>query len=297
MKVCVFGGSGFLGSHVVDALLEKGYNVINFDIQKSRWIKDNQKEIIGDILDYKSVQEAVKGCSIVYNFAGLSDLNDGLHSPLKTAELNIIGNLNILEACRTHNVERFIYASSIYVFSKYGGFYRCSKQSSEHYVEEYANTFGLDFTILRYGSLYGPRSDEKNGLYKIIKTAIDNKEVSYSGSEEAMREYIYVCDAAKASVMCLDEEFRNKSLVLTGQEAIRVRDMLEMIKEILDFDRPVKFISGKQLGHYIKTPYSYSPKLGDKFIPSCHMDLGQGLLELIGLISNEKSQSEFRQSS
>ena len=96
-----------------------------------------------------------------------------------------MGNLNVLEACRTNNVRRFIYASTVYVHSRQGGFYRCSKQASEAYVEEYQKIFGLDYTILRYGSLYGPRADHNNGLYRIIKSALENGKVSYEGDIDA----------------------------------------------------------------------------------------------------------------
>ena len=107
---------------------------------------------------------------------------------VETAKSNILGTVNALEISRKHNVKRFVYASTIYANSSEGGFYRCSKQSAEHFVEEYQRTYGLDYTILRYGSVYGPRSGEKGGLWKIVKRALDTGIVSYAGSSEAMRE-------------------------------------------------------------------------------------------------------------
>ena len=74
---------------------------------------------------------------------------------------------------RQTDFNRYIYASTVYVYSRDGGFYRCSKQAAEHYVEEYQRSYGLDYTILRYGSLYGPRSDHRNGLYRIVKNALE----------------------------------------------------------------------------------------------------------------------------
>jgi hypothetical protein len=85
----------------------------------------------------------------------------------------------------------------IYVYSRDGGFYQCSKQSAEHYVEEYQRRYGLDYTILRYGSLYGPRSDHRNGLWRIVKSALDAGGVSYQGSSEEIRDYIHVEDAGQ----------------------------------------------------------------------------------------------------
>jgi UDP-glucose 4-epimerase len=167
------------------------------------------------------------------------------------------------------------------VFSREGGFYRCSKQAAEHYVEEYQRVFGLDYTILRYGSLYGPRADSSNGLYRIVKSALDNGVISYQGSPDSMREYIHVEDAARASLIALGEDFRNQSVILTGQEPMRVLDLLEMLSEILGLSSAIEFVAGEHLGHYVRTPYAYQPKLGRKYMAPTHVDLGQGLLELI----------------
>jgi UDP-glucose 4-epimerase len=236
---------------------------------------------VGDLLAFESLKEVVKGCDAVYNFAALADLNEALVKPLETVNINILGNVNVLEACRLQGVKRFIYASTVYVYSREGGFYRCSKQASENYVEEYQQVYGLDYTILRYGSLYGPRADESNGLFRIVKKALETGILRYEGSPESLREYIHVEDAARASVIALNEDFRNQSVVLTGQEPMRVLDLLEMLAEILGMKNPIEFLPGEQPGHYIRTPYAYQPKLGRKYVPVMHVDLGQGLLQLI----------------
>jgi UDP-glucose 4-epimerase len=280
-RACVIGGSGFLGSHVADALVESGYDVCLYDRQHSRWLNPGQKMIVGDLVDPEGVDAAIAGCEVVYNFAALADLNDALNKPLDTIRINILGNANVLEACVKHGVARFVYASTVYVHSREGGFYRCSKQAAEHYVEQYQRTYNLDYTILRYGSLYGPRTDESNGLYRVVRKALETGVVSYVGSAEAFREYIHVEDAARASVAALAEEFRNQSVVLTGQEPMRVLDLLEMLSEILGFNKPIEFISADQPGHYIRTPYAYLPKLGRKYVLPIHVDLGQGLIQLI----------------
>jgi UDP-glucose 4-epimerase len=288
-KACVFGGSGFLGSHVADSLVDNGYSVKIFDRQPSPWLRDGQQMVVGDLLSLDEVDKAVAGSDVVYNFAALADLNEGLNKPLETIRVNILGNCNVMEACRKHGVHRFMYASTVYVNSRDGGFYRCSKKAAEDYVEEYQRIFDLDFTILRYGSLYGPRADETNGLYKIVKNAIESGSVSYQGSPETLREYIHVVDAARASVAALGDGFRNESVVLTGQEPMRVEDLLKMLAEILGYDNGVKFLGGNILGHYVRTPYAYQPKLGRKYIPPMHVDLGQGLIQLIHQIHTENS--------
>jgi len=233
------------------------------------------------LMDVASLEAAVKGSDIVYNFAALADLNQALEKPIETVQINVLGNAHVLETCRLHGVQHFVYASTVYVYSREGGFYRCSKQAAEHYVEEYQRVFGLEYTILRYGSLYGPRADSSNGLYRIVKNALDNGVIRYQGSPDSLREYIHVEDAARASVIALGEDFRNQSVILTGQEPMRVLDLLEMLAEILGLSSAVEFVASEQPGHYVRTPYAYQPKLGRKYMPPMHVDLGQGLLELI----------------
>lgn len=281
MKILVFGGSGFLGSHVSDALSNAGHEVTIFDCNPSPWIRSDQKQIIGNLLDEDKIYSSVSGFDIVYNFAALADLNEALDKPIETIKINVLGNGYILEACRKHKVKRILYASTVYVYSREGGFYRCSKQASECYLEEYQRSYDLDYTILRFGSLYGPRSDKSNGLYRIVNSALTSGKIVYKGSPDSLREYIHVEDAAKASVVAMGEDFKNQSVVLTGQEPMKVIDLLKMLAEILDRPDLVEFIEGEQVGHYVRTPYAYQSKIGRKYIPPMHVDLGQGLLQLI----------------
>jgi UDP-glucose 4-epimerase len=288
-KAVVIGGSGFIGSHVADHLSDAGYQVIVYDHNDSKWLRSDQEMIVGDILDDNKLNLVISGAELVFNFAALADLNQAIDQPFKTVDINILGTVKVLEACKNNNVKRFIYASTIYVHSRDGGFYRCSKQAAEAYVEEYQRTYGLDYTILRYGSLYGPRANETNGIYRIVKSALENNIVKYEGDSESMREYIHVYDAAKASVDILNDNFVNESIVLTGQEPMRVLDMLKMLAEILGIPEDnVEFIDGDYAGHYRRTPYAYQPKLGKKYIPPLHVDLGQGLIQVIGDISGDK---------
>jgi len=293
-KICVIGGSGFLGSHVSDALSNAGYRVNILDCLDSPYKRDDQEMIVGDMLEPGILDQAIKGCDAVYNFAAIADLDEALNKPIDTARVNVLGNVQTLEACRHHQVRRYIYASTVYVHSREGGFYRCSKQAAEHYIEEYQRCYGLDYTVLRYGSLYGPRSDHRNGLWRIVKRALESGKVSYEGNAEAMREYIHVEDAAQASVAALGEEFRNQHVVLTGQEPMRVMDLLKMLAEILGMSQQVEFVEDDHAGHYIRTPYAYQPKLGRKYVLPMHVDLGQGLLELIGEVQ-KNSGSETKQ--
>ena len=289
-KTVVVGGSGFIGSHVADHLSDAGYQVTIYDKAPSLYLRNDQEMIVGDVQESEKLKQVITDAEVVYNFAALADLNQALEQPIKTINVNILGNLNVMEACHAHGVKRFIYASTVYVHSREGGFYRCSKQASEAYVEEYQKIYGLDYTILRYGSLYGPRADETNGLYRIVKLALESGIVKYQGDVDAMREYIHVDDAARASVDAINGEFRNESVVLTGQEPMKVIDMLKILSEILGLPtESVEFVEDQYAGHYVRTPYSYQPKLGRKYIPPIHVDLGQGLLQVINDISLESS--------
>tara|TARA_Y100000589_G_scaffold28724_1_gene23903 strand:- start:31702 stop:32583 length:882 start_codon:yes stop_codon:yes gene_type:complete len=286
-KIIVFGGSGFLGSHAADALSKFGHQVTIFDQINSPWINKDQKMITGDLMDRELISKILSEADIVYHFAGLSDLNSNLDQAVNTAKINILGTVQLLEECKKANIERFIYASSMYVNSNEGGFYKCSKQSCEEYIQEFQKLFNLNYTILRFGSLYGPRSNSSNGLYRIIKKAIDTKIVEYDGSENSLRGYIHVYDMAEACVDCLNDSFKNEIIVLTGNETLLVKDVMFIIAEILNLDESsVRFSHNYYKGHYKRTPYSYKRNIGKKYNPKFSIDLGQGIVELIDNIKN-----------
>lgn len=287
MKVTVFGGSGFLGSHVCDKLAAAGHEVTVFDRSASPWPVPGQRTIQGDILDEAAVREAVSGAEAVFNFAGIADIGEANVLPVETVKANILGNTVILEACRLENVRRFVYASTVYVYSASGGFYRCSKQASELFIETYHENFGLEYTILRYGSLYGPRADLRNAIYRFVRQAMDEGVIRYYGSPDALREYIHVEDAALASVEILKPEFANSRIVLTGHQAMRVGDVMKMIAEILGGGVRFEFFSEKGSAHYEITPYSFNPRMGRKYAPPLHMDLGQGVLRVVEEVHRE----------
>ena len=163
-KVVVIGGAGFMGSHTADILSERGFKVTIFDNKVSSWLRADQEMIVGDILDRDSVNAVVSGAKYLYHFAGSADIDEAKERPFNTIHLNIMGTTVALEAAVKSGVERFIYASTMYVYSPYGSFYRASKQAAEIIIETYQESFDLDFTFLRYGSLYGPRSQDWNGL-------------------------------------------------------------------------------------------------------------------------------------
>ena len=191
-QVIVFGGSGFLGSHVVEELTRRGYGVTVFDRKPFPLPDCDHKMIVGDILNPDLVKNSMKGHDAVFHFAGLSDLDLGSAQPLEVVQQNITGTIHLLSGALEASVQRFVFASSIYVYSSLGGFYRCSKQATELFVEEFNSCYGLDFTILRYGSLYGTRANDSNGIKGLLLQGLKAGKITYPGTGDEEREYIHV---------------------------------------------------------------------------------------------------------
>ena len=285
-NVLIIGGGGFIGSHTADELTKKGHKVRIFDQVDSRWIKDSQEMFIGDYLDTKKLNEAMNGVDVVYNFAAIADIGEAADLRKKTIETNIIGVTNTLEAMIKNNVNRLIYSSSMYVYSDKGSFYRATKQAAELLIETYGSKFNIDYTILRYGSLYGSRAQEWNGMRGFIKEILESGVVTYDGTGEETRDYINVSDAAVLSADAINNKFINDAYIISGQQTLKVKDLFNMIFEILGKKSNVKYKKSKSNDHYGNTPYRYSPKSAKKIVPNEFVDLGQGLLDLIEEIDN-----------
>ena len=179
--------------------------------------------IIGSITDRKQIREAIKEVDIVYHFAAIADIKEARDNPEQTVEFNVMGTIFILEACKEFNIERFIYSSSIYVYTEHGSFYRSSKQSCEPFIENYNEEFGLPFTILRYGSLYGKRANHFNFIHNAIKQALMEGKIIRKGDGNEKRDYINIIDAARTSVDILDKKYANTYLMITGSQSMKVK--------------------------------------------------------------------------
>ena len=178
-------------------------------------------------------------------------------------------------------MKRFVFASTLYVYSDRGYFYRSSKQACELIIENYNELFDLPYTILRYGSLYGPRTNEKNHIHRILKEAVTEKKISSFGYEDDLREYIHVEDAARCSVEILSDEFKNQYVIISGTEPMRRGDLMIMINEILGNKIKIESRPMDSKIHYKITPYTFTPKIAKKYISTYYLDLGQGLLQCI----------------
>lgn len=278
-KVVVFGGNGFIGSYLVEELSSNGYDVISADLNTSQYV-DNKYFIECDIMNAGKVYEIVSGADIVYNFAGYANLDDAIANPTRAIELNVLGNLNILEACKKHKVKRFVYASSAYAMSDKGSFYGISKLTSEKLTEEYYKKFGLEFTIIRYGSVYGERDYHNNYIYNLVKQAMTTNKINHSGDGEETREYIHAADVAKLAIQVIEnDEFINEHIILTGVERIHRKDLFEMINEILGNKLEINLNDDGYHNHYKITPYSFHPTRSKKLVANPYIDMGQGILE------------------
>ena len=183
-------------------------------------------------------------------------------------------------------------ASTVYVGGAYGSFYKSSKLACESYIEEFHKRYNLEYSILRYGTIYGPRSEKTNSVYQIVKNALDKKSIIYGGNPEIVRDYIHVYDAAKASVKSLENDFKNKKIIISGNQTTKVKDLLKIVMEILNIKKKIKYIKKSKVRlftHYTSTPYSSEDTLVMKYNSKMNVDIGQGLMNLIK--DFKKSQS------
>ena len=281
MKIAVLGGSGFLGSHLSDLLSLHGHSVKIFDTKKSKYIKKNQKMYVGSILDKKKLSRIIKGCDFVYHFAALADLDLAAKKPFETAKINILGTINALVISKKYKVKRFIFASSIYANTEEGGFYGSSKQAAESYIEKFYKTFGLNYTILRFGSLYGSRSGNFNGINAIINGAIKNKKLIYAGSKLAAREYINVEDATKACIKVIQKKYKNKYLTITGKRLVKVKNLMEILSKNLNIPKKkINYLNNKDDGHYDIKPTPFRPRPGNALKVKKEKDFKESLIKL-----------------
>ena len=265
-KITILGGSGFIGSHLADFLSEMNYKVTIFDLKKSSWLKENQKMIKGDILDKKKLSLAIKGSDYVFNFAAIANMDLLKDQAIQTVKYNILGTVNALEIAKKYKVKKFIHASTIYANTEEGGFYGRSKKAAEDYVEEYKKKFNLNYTILRFGSMYGERAGLDNGIRQILHNVIFRKKLIYKGTKKSVRSYIYVKDAVKLCFNCISKKYDNKYLTLTGAKKIKANYLLKLLSTMFKISKK-NIIFLKNKGHYDFKPTPFKPRVGKILYP------------------------------
>lgn len=286
-NVLVVGASGFLGSHIADILTEQGHAVTLYDRTPSPWRQPGQEEVVADVLDREALSAAMAGKDVVYHLAGIADIEESSAKPQETIRINVLGSSNIFETCVAQHVKRVMFASTVYVYSDKGSFYRVSKQAVECMLEEYSRAFGLCYTTLRYGSLYGPRSQPWNGLHRYVHDALKTGRIVYHGTGAERREYIHVRDAAALSVKAMDAAYANKSLMLTGTQVLTSSELMAFIREVLGNNVEVVIDSNNLSSHhYTLTPFKYVPKTALKVVSEHFIDIGQGIIELVNDLAN-----------
>ena len=281
-RVLIIGGGGFIGSNIAKELSKRNYKVTIFDKIKPKNLNKKNKIIVSDLKNKKNLEKAIKNSDIVYHFAGIADIGEAMRDPIKTCETNVLYTLIILKLCIKYKIKRLIFASTIYVHSEQGGFYRISKQASELCIEEFNKRFNLNYSILRFGTVYGPNADKRNNLSKIIADAIKYKKLNYSGgTSKAIRRYIHVLDAAKASCDILNRKYINKNILITGKKNIQITKIMNFLSKILKIKSKPSYEKVAKNGHYDVTPYTYKKSPEIKFFPKKSISIKVGLISLI----------------
>ena len=265
MKILITGGAGFIGSHVANLLISKNNEVVvidNLSVGKRENINEKAVFYKQDICEGEKIKEIFKKESpdIVIHAAANSMLRKSLENPVFDAMTNIIGTINILEACKENNVKKIIYTSTggarfgepeylpvdekhpVAPCSPYG----ISKHTAEHYVLMYNQLYGLDCIIFCFGNVYGPGDDPSTNrvIPLFIKQVLENKSPRIFGSGNQTRDFIYVIDLAEFLIECLDKIPEHKLFNLSGGEQISVNNIFEHIKEISDFDKEAEHAEG-----------------------------------------------------
>lgn len=231
-KVLLSGASGFLGRAIVNEFLNSEFEVHLIDREIIEVPGAHFHSV--DLLDLNSLTKIFKKrFDFIYHLGAIAGISDSRDIPLETIQTNILGTANLLELTRKQNYGRFIFASSVYVHSKQGSIYAATKRCSELLIEKYSQEYGVEYTILRFGSIYGPGANHFNFISNTIQKAINDLEVIYKGSGNEKREYIHVGDAAKLAFEVTDDQFMNEILKITGSQRISIRELFQIISESL----------------------------------------------------------------
>ena len=285
-KILILGSSGFLGSHLVKFLL-KNNEVVQFDMNPPPQKIAGSEFIKGSILDKTLVTSAMKDVDIVYHFAAMTDIDIVNENPAQAIEVNIAGTSNVLEACVQEKIERFIFSSSVYVYSEFGGVYKSTKQACELLIEDYNEMHDLAYTILQLGSVYGPGAKQTNLISRLINEALSLKEIHHYGTGEEVRQYIYVEDVVQAAATSIDNNYKNKKIILLGNERITISELMDKI--IFHTDSNIqKVFHDDQYGiHYKLSPFHTNPDGAVSLKIEIPVLLNSGLKKTINAIIKE----------
>jgi len=261
MKILVTGGSGFIGSHVVDALLKDGHQVTILDYQEGN---SETRTIQGDIRDQAFLERSFKsyGQDAVFHIAGMANARAALESPVDAVDINIRGTACVLEAARKSDVKRVIMASTVWFYNavdrsshpeqaaadglRYldesepilpqggGHIYTTSKIACELLCHDFQKLYGQDFTVLRYGIPYGPRMWSGLALRAFLDNAFGGTKISIFGDGSAVRRFLYVEDIARAHVAALQDVACNQIYNLEGARDVTIKELADTVATFVD---------------------------------------------------------------
>jgi UDP-glucose 4-epimerase len=248
MKVLVTGGAGFIGSHVVDALIAAGHEPRIFDVIPSRWHDPAEFDtFIGDLTDADAVKHAARGCDAIAHLAAMADVNHVAADPAYAERVNSGGTANVLEAARAEDIGRVVYASTIWVYDGCNvpavdedsllGLprhpYTAQKIASEMYCTSYAELYDVDYTILRFGIPYGPRARPAAVIPQFFKNALAGRPLTIAGGGRQSRRFTYVGDIARGVVAALAPEARNRVYNLSSDETVTILELATTVSQIV----------------------------------------------------------------
>jgi UDP-glucose 4-epimerase len=247
MQISVTGGSGFVGSHVVDALLHAGHDVRVIDRAAPLQLEADWREV--DLLDEDSLTEALRGSDFVFHLAAMADVNDVLAKPVESVALNALGTARVLEAARRAETGRVILASTVWVYSATHGrdvdeetlfdlqtdkhIYVSEKLAAEMFCRDYQNLYGRPYTVLRYGIPYGPRMRSDLVVAAFLERALRGEPLAIDGDGSQTRQFVYVEDLAAAHVLALDPVAENRTFNLESTEATSIRQIAENVRDLV----------------------------------------------------------------
>lgn len=254
MKILVTGGAGFIGSNVVDELIENKHEVCivdNLSTGKNDNINEKSRFYKCDVTNLENLKLIfeIEKPEVVYHFAAQIDVQTSLKKPAFDAKNNIIGTINILECCRLFHVKKIIYPSSAAVYGnpKYLpidenhpvepiSFYGISKHTPEHYIKVFSELNDIKYTILRYANVYGIRQDPKGEggvVSRFLGKLLNNEAPIIFGDGEQTRDFVYVKDIVRANLLALSNG-NNKVVNISTNVPITVNDLYKTMKKVIN---------------------------------------------------------------
>jgi len=250
MKALVTGGSGFIGSHIVDKLLSNGIEVRIFDMMESPWHKQNAKVEYyqGSLLVLNDLKKAMHGVTVVFHLAAIADVSEVFKDPYYAESINVRGTANVLEAVRDNkHIDRLVFGSTTWVYSNANScevdedtplnapdnFYTATKLAGEYYCQSYSKLFDVPFTIVRYGIPYGPRARAGAVIPIFVNRALRGQPITIAGDGLQFRNFVYVEDLAEGNVKALQPIGKNRIYNLDGTEKITIKQIAEVIQKII----------------------------------------------------------------